>query len=55
MVRIGKQEERRNRCPKKHRAPALKTGPKAEAKSYNTHVNAVEGTLAETSFIPKIK
>ena len=55
MVRIGKQEERRNRCPKKHRAPALKTGPKAEPTPYNTHINAVEGALAKTSFIPKIK
>jgi len=55
MVRISKQQERRNRCPKRCRPPALKTGSKAEAVSYKPHANAVEGNLAGLAFIPKIK
>lgn len=55
MVRISKQEERRSRNPKRCKAPALKTGPKAEALSYNPHANAVAGNRATSSFIPKIK
>jgi hypothetical protein len=54
MVRISKQGERRNRSPKRCRAPARKTGPKAEAKAYNTHVNALEGDFSKTMFIPKV-
>ena len=55
MVRISKQEERRNQSPKRCRAPAVKTGPKAEAVSYKPHANAVEGNLAQMAFVPKIK
>lgn len=57
MVRISKQEERRQRCPKKHRAPQKKTGPKQDnlACGYTPHANALEGVCAESSFIPKIK
>ena len=57
MVRISKQEERRNRCPKKRRAPAPKTGPKKDnlTVGYKPHANSLEGNVAETFFIPKIK
>lgn len=55
MVRISKQEERRNRSPKRCRPPALKTGPRAEAVSYKPHANAVDGTRSHSAFIPKIK
>lgn len=54
MVRIAKQAERRARYPRKHKAPALKTGPKKQA-AVNPHVNAVEGDLSKQFFIPKIK
>ncbi len=57
MVRISKQEERRQRSPKKRKAPALKTGPKKDSLSlgYKPHANALEGNSAESFFIPKIK
>ncbi len=55
MVRISKQGERRNQSPKRCSLPARKTGPKAEAKAYNPHVNALEGDLSKTMFIPKVK
>ena len=56
MVRISKQEERRQRSPKRCRAPAKKTGPRKEnlALGYKPHANAVEGTTAGCFFIPKI-
>jgi hypothetical protein len=57
MVRISKQEERRQRCPKKHKAPAKKTGPKKDnlTVGYKPHANSLEGITAESFFIPKIK
>ena len=55
MVRISKKEEIKGRCPKRCRAPAVKTGPRPEAASYNVHVNAVAGDQAKAAFIPKIK
>ncbi len=55
MVRICKQDERRSRCPKRCRPPALKTGPKAEKASFKPHANGVEGDRAQMAFIPKIK
>ncbi len=57
MVRISKQEERRQRSPKKHKAPAKKTGPKEENLNlgYKPHANAVQGVQAGSFFIPKIK
>jgi hypothetical protein len=55
MVRISKQEERRQRCPKRRRAPAKKTGPLKEKLSFKPHANAVEGNLAQSVFISKIK
>jgi hypothetical protein len=55
MTRIGKQEERRMKCPKKRKPPTYnKTGAKKDnlEKGYKEHVNALNGTYA---FIPKIK
>lgn len=57
MVRISKQKERRNRSPRKHRAPAEKTGPREDnlPAGFKEHKNALEGELATSVFIPKIK
>lgn len=57
MTRMSKQGERRNRFPRKHRAPSAKTGPKQDnlPEGYKAHPNAVEGDLAKKIFIPKIK
>ena len=57
MVRQSKQEERRSVSHHRTRRPAKKTGPKADAlpKGFKLHDNAIEGALAQTSFIPKIK
>lgn len=56
MSRTSKQEERRARCPRKHRAPSVSTGPKKDnlAKGFKEHANAVEGDLSAKMFIPKI-
>jgi hypothetical protein len=57
MVRISKQQERRHQSPKKRKAPSTKTGPKKDNLSlgYKAHPNALEGTFAESFFIPKIQ
>lgn len=57
MVRISKQAERRSKFPRRHRAPSTKTGPLQDnlKNGYKEHSNAVEGDLASTIFIPKIK
>ncbi|MFI0435608.1 MAG: hypothetical protein ACH350_07795 [Parachlamydiaceae bacterium] len=57
MVRISKQAERRNRFPRKHRAPSAKTGPLKDnlQNGFKEHFNALEGDLAKLVFIPKIK
>lgn len=55
MVRTSKKEEIKNRCPKRCRAPAIKTGPKPDAITYKTHTNAIEGEPSQAAFIPKIK
>ena len=56
MVRISKQEERRQQCPKRRKAPAKKTGAKKDAlaQGYKPHANSLSGLCAELSFIPKI-
>jgi hypothetical protein len=55
MTRIGKQQERRMKNPKK-RKPAIfnKTGPKKDSlkSGYKEHENAIKDQYA---FIPKIK
>jgi hypothetical protein len=57
MVRISKQEERRSKSPKKHKAPAKKTGPKKDnlTVGYKEHANSLTGTQAQSFFIPRIK
>jgi len=58
MVRIYKQQERRNQSPRKHRKDIFaKTGPKKDALTagFKEHGNAVEGNYASKAFIPKIK
>ncbi len=57
MVRISKQQERRNISPRRPRPPAVKTGPKQDnlKEGFKDHPNALEGDLAKTLFIPKIK
>jgi hypothetical protein len=55
MVRISKQEERRSRCPKRCRAPSVKTGSKKDnlPAGYKQHANSVDAS--GLVFIPKIK
>jgi len=57
MVRLSKQERRRQVSHKRPKAPAQKTGPLKDTlpAGYKPHVNAVEGELAKSVFIPKIK
>jgi len=57
MVRISKQQERRQRSPRRRRAPAAKTGPRQDnlPLGFKAHENAIEGPLAESHFIPKIR
>ncbi len=57
MVRIAKQAERRQRSPRKHRAPSPKTGALRDnlPHGFKGHGNALQGELAALAFIPKIK
>jgi len=57
MVRISKQGKIRHRCPRRPRPPATKTGPLKDnlTLGFKAHTNGIEGSLAQTSFIPKIK
>lgn len=57
MVRISKQQEKRQRCPKRRKAPSPKTGPLKDnlPLGFRGHSNALEGEHAYTNFIPKIK
>lgn len=57
MVRISKQSERRNKSPRKHRAPSAKTGSLKDSlpKGFKEHSNALEGGLEKVAFIPKIR
>lgn len=57
MVRIAKQAERRNRSPRKNRAPSAKTGSMQDnlPKGFKEHGNALSGDVAATAYIPKIK
>jgi len=57
MTRIGKVQERRNKCPKKrHYNLNAKTGPKKDNldKGYKEHKNVAPKEKAQTMFIPKI-
>ena len=44
MTRISKQEQRRNRSPRKPKMPGKKTGPKKDnlTLGYKEHANAVD-------------
>lgn len=57
MTRMSKKGERRAQYPRKTKAPMPKTGPKEDnlAKGFKEHSNALDGDLAKTAFIPKIK
>lgn len=57
MTRMSKQGERRAKSHRKHRPPAMKTGPKKDklTNGFKEHSNALEGDLAATVFIPKIR
>lgn len=57
MVRQSKQSEKRARCPRKTKNPSSQTGPLKDqlAKGYKEHPNALEGDVAATAFIPKIR
>lgn len=57
MVRVSKKSERRAQFPRKHRPPSTKTGPlKDQLKDgYKVHGNALEGELAASLYISKIK
>lgn len=57
MVRISKQNERRQVSPRRPSAPRPKTGPLRDKLplGYKEHVNAIEGQLAAKMFIPKIR
>ncbi|MES2121526.1 MAG: hypothetical protein V4492_01970 [Chlamydiota bacterium] len=57
MVRISKQNRRRNVSPRRPARPGIKTGAKKDAlpEGFKVHPNAIEGNLAQNLFIPKIK
>ncbi len=57
MVRISKQNERRQRSPRRHQRASQKTGPQKDAlpKGYKEHENAVAANLAPTIFVPKVR
>ncbi|MGC1877899.1 MAG: hypothetical protein WA347_05885 [Rhabdochlamydiaceae bacterium] len=57
MVRISKQAKKRAVSRRRPAPPAKKTGPRKDAlpQGFKLHANALEGNLATTLFIPKIK
>lgn len=57
MVRVSKQEEHRNRSPRKKRPASIKTGSKEDnlPKGYKEHTNAMEGDLSRQFFIGKVR
>ena len=57
MVRISKQQERRNTSPRKRKAPSAKTGALKDnlPEGFKPHQNALSGDAAAFGFIPKIK
>jgi hypothetical protein len=56
MTRMSKPERRRARCPKKRKAPSIKTGPKKDnlPEGYRVHESALTGDLANQLFIRKL-
>lgn len=57
MVRVSKQNQKRNKSPRRRPPLSEKTGPKKDnfPLGYKKHENAVEGELASSFFIPKIR
>jgi hypothetical protein len=57
MTRMSKKSERRMISPRRTRAPQPKTGPKKEnlPGGFKKHENAIEGDMAKTTFVPRIK
>jgi len=57
MTRTSKKEERRQRCPKKNKAPSVKTGPLKDnlPLGYKERENTLDGEMAKKVFIAKIK
>ncbi len=57
MTRIGKVEERRNKCPKKRKKPSIKTGPRKDnlPKGYKELSNSLGGDQAKQAYIAKIR
>ncbi len=57
MVRISKQEERRQKCPRRRKAPSIKTGSLKDnlPKGFKPHANAVQGDVSASYFIPQIQ
>lgn len=57
MVRLSKKERIRNVSPRRPRLPSTKTGPKKDnlPEGFKVHANALDGELAKSAFIPKIK
>ncbi len=57
MVRISKQNQRRNVSPRRTKNPSPKTGSKKDAlpEGFKRHENAVADGLGQKIFIPKIK
>lgn len=55
MTRMSKQGERRNRSPRKHKKPSVKTGPKKDnlAEGYKPHENAC--APGSNIFIAKVR
>ncbi len=57
MTRMSKQAERREKSPRRTKAPQPKTGPKKEnlPGGYKKQANAVTGDVSKIAYIPKIK
>lgn len=57
MVRLSKQSKIRSVSRRRPAPPAKKTGPVKDAlpQGFKPHENAIEGKIAQASFIPKIK
>lgn len=58
MARTSKQADERARSPRKRRPPSTKkTGARPDnlPSGFKEHVNALEGEIATTVFIPKIR
>ena len=55
MTRLSKQNERRQKSPRKHRLAGVKTGPRKDKleRGYREHLNAVENSQG-LRFVPVV-